>query len=308
MNNKRDFARFKKAVNLTQYAASAGYLIDRKKSTRSSIAMRHANGDKVIISRRGEIWVYFSAHDESDNGTIIDFIAKRNRKSLGEIGRELDDWLGEGHSHIDPASYAREVTEQAFDRERVARIFQYARPITAHPYLENERKISRSVLGDRRFAGKLFTDKYGNVVFPHFDDEGLCGLELKNREKSVLTRGSGKGLWTSCLRESDSCLAVTESGIDAFSYHDLFQPAETAYASVSGSMNEKQFALLIKLVSRFPKLDTIILAVDHDAGGDKIATKIELAITESKIFSGSIIRHVPIKVGQDWNGHLQSIR
>lgn len=310
MRRKLDFSRFKKAINLTQYAASVGYVIDRQKSTKSSIAMRHASGDKVIISRRGEFWVYFSAHDETDNGTIVDFIAKRTGKTWAEIGQELDYWLGEGQTmpSIDPASYIREVPEQVYDRERVKRLFQYVKPVSGHPYLEIERKISREVLASPRFAGRLFTDRYGNVVFPHFNKEGLCGLELKNADKGVLTRGSEKGLWMSRRSVSDTCLVISESGIDGLSYHDLFRPENTAYAAVSGSMNENQLKLTLDLLNSFPNLHTVILAVDHDQGGESIARKIERAVTEAGRFKGTLQRHIPEQEGQDWNGHLTAVR
>ena len=306
MRRKQDFSRYKKAINLTEYAAFAGYSIDRKKSTRSSSVMRHANGDKVIISRRAALWVYFSAHDNTDNGTIVDFITKRTGKTLNEIGRELEGWIGESTPRINPASFAREVTEQAYDRQRVKFLFSKVRPLQSHPYLEDERKIGREVLSDRRFTGKLFSDRYGNVVFPHYDREGLCGLELKNRDKGVLTRGSEKGLWMSRRQVTDTTLVITEAGIDALSYHDLFRAENTAYAAVSGTMNEKQFDLALDLIASFPNLQTVILAVDHDKGGEGIARKIELAVADRGTFSGTISRHIPEQSGQDWNGHLQS--
>ena len=79
-----DYSRFKTDINLTQYAAYFGYEIDAKKSTKSSIAMRR-DGDKVIISRKGANWVYFSVMDDSDNGSIIDFVQKRTSKKILEI-------------------------------------------------------------------------------------------------------------------------------------------------------------------------------------------------------------------------------
>ncbi len=308
MRRKQDFSRYKKDINLTEYAAFAGYSIDRKKSTRSSIVMRHANGDKVIISRRAALWVYFSAHDDTDNGTIVDFISKRTGKSLNDIGRELSGWIGEGAPRIDPASFAREVTEQAYDRQRVKFLFSKVRPLQSYPYLEGERKIGRDVLSDRRFSGKLFSDRYGNVVFPHYDREGLCGLELKNRDKGVLTRGSEKGLWMSRRLVTDTALVMTEAGIDALSYHDLFRPENTAYAAVSGTMNEKQFDLALDLIGSFPNLQTVILGVDNDRGGEAIASKIEQAIAEAGEFTGTVRRHIPVIAGQDWNAFLKSTR
>lgn len=308
MRGKRDFSKFKQGINLSQYAASVGYEIDRKKSTRSSVAMRHPNGDKIIISRRGTNWVFFSVQDETDNGTIVDFIAKRTGKSIGEIGQELDGWLGGAVTPPEPGSFAREVSEQVYDRERVKRVFHYAKPISSHAYLEEARKISRTVLSDPRFAGRLFTDRYGNVVFPHHDHEGLCGLEIKNQDAGFLVRGSEKGLWTSRISKKDTGLVIAEGGIDALSYHDLFRPENTGYAAISGAMREKQFGLVMDLISRMENLEIIVLAVDHDEGGDRIGDKLQGAIESKGTFKGTIQKHTPERTGADWNDELKAIR
>ena len=48
------------------------------------------------------------------------------------------------------------------------------------PYLENERALPVALLDRERFAGGVRMDEHGNTVFPHFDQEGLCGYEIKN--------------------------------------------------------------------------------------------------------------------------------
>ena len=51
MDRAGELEAFKGEINLTEYAAARGYGIDREQSTRGSVAMRHENGDKVVISR-----------------------------------------------------------------------------------------------------------------------------------------------------------------------------------------------------------------------------------------------------------------
>lgn len=46
-----ELERFKTAINLTEYAAGQGYLLDRRASSRNSVVMRHPNGDKIVIAR-----------------------------------------------------------------------------------------------------------------------------------------------------------------------------------------------------------------------------------------------------------------
>ena len=299
---KYDFAAFKQSVNLSQYAAGQGYELDRKKSTRSSLVMRHAaTGDKIIVSKKGANWVYFSVHDDRDNGTIVDFIEKRTSKSLPEIGRELAAWSG-GAGAL-PVYAIPDVQEQVYDVARIRRAFQWMKPTSAHPYLINERKIPADVLKDPRFAACIFQDRYGNAVFPHQNGQGLCGLELKNIDKGVFMRGSEKALWLGTIDAADTVLILAEAAIDALSHFALFRPENASYGAVSGGMKDNQFSCLMDVIQKMPNLQNIILAVDHDQGGEKIASRIESYLAGK--FTGEIIRHIPIEEGMDWNNVLK---
>lgn len=303
---KLDYASFKQSINLTQYAATMGYEIDRKKSTKSSVVMRHNNGDKVIVSRRGNNWVYFSVHDDQDNGTIINFIERRTSKGIGEIGRELQGWLGGGAAHLDPKTYAQDVEEHQPDRARVRAVFSRARVVAAHPYLVNERKIPAAVLSSPRFKGRIYQDRYGNVMFPHRDAEGICGLELKNIDKGVQVKGGVKGLWTSATLTTDKTLVIAEVAIDALSYCAIFMKPDTAYAAVSGAMGPRQYTVLMEIVRKMINIESILLATDNDEGGDSIAGKLEAYLKEQG-FTGEITRHSPESRGDDWNEVLKML-
>ena len=72
-----ELEKFKTVVNLTELAASRGYVLDRRGSSRNSAVMRHPDGDKIIIARYEGTnhWVYFSVQNDSDNGTVVDIWA-----------------------------------------------------------------------------------------------------------------------------------------------------------------------------------------------------------------------------------------
>lgn len=299
---KYDFSALKQSVNLSQYAAAQGYELDRKKSTRSSLVMRHAaSGDKIIVSKKGANWVYFSVHDDRDNGTIVDFIEKRTNKTLPEIGRELVGWSG-GAGAL-PVYNLPDVQEQVYDAGRIRRAFQWMKPTTAHPYLIGERKIPADVLKDSRFSGRIFQDRYGNAVFPHQNGQGVCGLELKNTDKGVFMRGSEKALWLGNINTADTVLVLAEAAIDALSHFALFRPQNASYGAVSGGMKDNQFDSLMAVIGKMPCLQKIILAVDNDKGGDKIASRIESYLEDK--FTGAIVRHIPKTQGMDWNNILK---
>ncbi len=76
-----ELEEFKSSINLSEYAASQGYLMDRRASSRNSVVMRTESGDKIVIARGHDgHWIYFSVRDDSDHGTIMGFCVKRLQK------------------------------------------------------------------------------------------------------------------------------------------------------------------------------------------------------------------------------------
>jgi len=69
MNRTIEIDLFKTEINLTAYAASCGYILDQKTTSRNSAVMVHHDGDKIVIARAKEDkhWVYFSVRDHNDN-------------------------------------------------------------------------------------------------------------------------------------------------------------------------------------------------------------------------------------------------
>ncbi len=293
-----DYSKFKTDINLTQYAAHLGYEIDRKKSTRSSIAMRK-DSDKVIISRRGNIWVYFSVIDDNDNGTIIDFAEKRTHKSIGEIGRDLQSWIGGGVSLPNVKSYVREVAPQEYDPASIKGIFKSLMHPHKHKYLAS-RGLTDIILSNDRFVGRIYTDRYQNAVFPHYKDGQVCGLELKNQSKTLFVRGSEKTLWRSHVFKGDNTLIIGEAVIDALSYYGLFKRENAVYAATGGGLSPEQSELIAAFIRDFITLEHIIIIPDHDQGGKKFEERIRGAVEEAG-FVGSLERHMPDLQGQDWN-------
>ena len=271
--------------------------------------MKHPNGDKVIISKRGKNYVYFSVSDDKDNGTIVDFIRKRTTKTFPEIGQELEKWVRGGGNITPNISTAYTIENQEYNPERVKALFARMIPLKWDKYLENTRKIPQLTLNNPLFAGRIYRDTYGNVVFPHFDHTGVCGLELKNADKGVFVRGSAKGLWTSTINLKAETLVITESPIDGLSYFTLFQDlqkSDVVFASVSGGLRPHQIQLIIDLIKKLPQLQKIILAVDHDQGGEKIKKTICDGVKNSGVFAGDMLTHVPEKKGDDWNEVLKN--
>lgn len=299
---------FKRSIDLRQYAAKQGYTLDKRESWRGSAVMRNA-GDKVVIKRDGDgHFVYFSVRNDRDHGSIIDFIQNRKRLSLGEVRKELRQWLGRPTTAF-PAPYPPlEPTPK--NRMQVEAEYRGMREAARHPYLERERRLPAELLASERFAGCVRIDRRGNAVFPHFDEQGLCGYELKNRNFTGFARGGEKGLWLSNMRPDDNRAVFAEGAIDALSYAALLHPAEplASYASIGGEPNPKQPALIRAVILKLPPGAEVVSAMDCDDAGRELSNVIRQAVRQSGRSDVSFRVHSPEKEGADWNDILKSRR
>ena len=298
----QELERFKAGVNLSEFAAARGYALDRRESSLNSAVMRHPDGDKIVIARHeGGAWVYFSVRDDRDNGTVVDFLQNRSGGNLGEVRKTLRGWLGAPRPPVPEVAFVRDLFPVSRDRAAVMAAWERARACLALPYLTS-RGLGPEVLGLPIFAGGLRVDARSNALFPHFDKEGLCGFEIKNRDFTGFAAGGVKGLWYSKAKTTDARLVLTESAIDAMSFHVLQGNAWTRYMSTGGSLNPQQPALIRGAMEKLPPGGVVLLAFDNDEGGAKLAEEVQAFAP-----SGRDVRRVlpDVGTGKDWNDALK---
>ena len=308
MNQDAELESCKREIDLRQFAVSLGYEIDRRESWRGSTVLRRG-ADKIIVKRNGNgHYVFFSVRDDRDNGTVIDFLQRRQNLSLGAVRQILRPWIGRPAAapqfpKLEPASADRMRVEGAYRRMANAQRF---------PYLEHERGVPAAVLLSPRFAGRMRIDSCGNTVFPHFDAVGLCGYEIKNRGFTGFAAGGQKGLWFSRTQPDDRRLVLAESAIDALSYATVFPDAEdrTRYASLGGKPSSRQAALVQAIIARLPARAEIVAAFDADDAGRKLVEMIRqlVARVASRTGRSDLIfeTRLPADEGADWNQILQN--
>ena len=279
--------------------------MDRRESWRGSTVLR-SGGDKIVVKRNGNgHYVFFSVRDDSDHGTVIDFLQRRENLSLGAVRQILRPWIGRlaipQFPKLEPTSP---------DRMRVESEYRRMANALRHPYLEHKRRLPAGLLSSPRFAGRVRIDCRGNAVFPHFDIAGLCGYEIKNQGFTGFSAGGKKGLWFSHTGSSDRRLVLAESAIDALSHAVLFPDAEdrTRYASLGGKPNAKQPGLVQSTIAKLPEGAEIVAAFDADEAGRMLVKVVRLAVAS---VAGKTRRnlnflvHLPAQEGEDWNQVLQ---
>jgi len=265
--------------------------------------MRHTNGDKIIIKRDADgHYVYFSVRHDGDNGSIIDFIKHRRGLTLGAIRKELRPWIGMSAALPPPFPPLPKTNK---DRMRVEARYATMRDAPRHPYLENERGIPAQLLKRDRFAGRIRIDARGNAVFPHFDEQGLCGYEIKNKGFTGFASGGTKGLWSSHPENGDVQLVFCESAIDALSHATLFANTCARYASIGGKPNPVQLELIRALAARMPASSEIVAAMDADAAGRDLVQVVRRAVELTGRHDLRLRDHEPSGF-KDWNDQLRS--
>jgi hypothetical protein len=306
MFDREELEAFKKNIDLRAYAAGLGFELDRKESSRGSSVMRHATGDKIIISRKLDgHFTYWSPRDDGDRGTIIDFVARRKGLNLGAVRKELRPFIGGSITALPTYSTLSPTSK---DRLHVEMEFSKMHDALRHPYLENERGITAELLSQERFAGRIRIDaSRGNAVFPHFDQNGLCGFEKKNAGFTGFSSGGTKGLWLSNSFPTDERLVFCESAIDALSHALLFPTGTARYASLGGKLNPSQPELIRAAIARMPADAEIVAAMDADQAGRDLAEIVGRAVALSG--RADICFRIQEPNGaKDWNDLLRARR
>lgn len=300
---------FKRSVNLTEYAASCGYELDRKASSQNSVVMVDDAGDKVVIARgRDGHWIYFSVRDEGDSGSIIDFAQHRGAGSLGEVRKLLRPWIGATNAPPPSArparsSFVEDLQPIERDIAAVRARYEDMEPASGfHRYLVEERGLPAAILRDARFRDRLRVDARGNAVFPHFNREGLCGYEMVNAGFKGFAKGGAKGLWASSIRALDRELVIAESAIDALSYAALSGHAHRRFISLAGQVSPEQLELVAAAAEKLPS-GVVTLALDNDPAGGELAARLRQTLSAC---SKEIREDRPGPDGLDWNDVLRS--
>lgn len=172
------------------------------------------------------------------------------------------------------------------------------------------RRVPASLLASERWSRRVRIDCRGNALFPHFDQDGLCGIEIKNEGFTGFSKAGTKGLFSAVgKKDDDQQLVIAETAIDLASHAALFPNDHSRYVSTAGSLNKTQPALLNRAMANMPQDSRIVLAVDNDPGGDKLIAAIEPIFkhVQEVLGRGDLewIIHRP-EILNDWNDELRA--
>jgi hypothetical protein len=324
MIRDHELERFRQDIDLRRYALGQGYVQEldlrrakgsgqdrhRRRTSRNSCWMHNpSTGDSIVISRAADgHWIYFTVGATSDKGDIIEFARRRLSLSLGRVRQELRPWIGE-HSRqaqypLSPVATTAlpSLAPQIHDRSLAVAAFETARVAQDNPYLRS-RGVRLDLLRSPRFSGTWLVDSRGNTIFPHYDEQGLAGFEVKNQRFTGYAKGGEKALWTSAEFPTDTALVFTESGIEALSHAQLFPRPHARYCSVAGGLSPHQLLSVIPAaIARLPLGGHVVAGFNADPAGDKLTQQLKELVPPGYQF----FHHRPdLTIGKDWNDALK---
>lgn len=301
VNMTDELDRFKSEISLIDYAcAEFGYELQARESSKSSKVLK-CGGDKIIVTRQDGHDVYFSTGDDRDNGSVIDFLQRRKSLNLGQVRKELRQWLpGAKRPALQrPARAPEHAQAVTKDRAGVIQMWDQMRPYNGS-YLTRERGIDPAII--REFDVKQ--DAHGNACFAHKDHSGITGWESKNNGFTGFAIGGDRRItWNRIDDFPLKKIVICEAAIDCMSYCQLGHEPGTGYMSTSGTqLNQEQREQLAGLLSKAAGMGAkIVLAMDNDAAGERMAAEIAQIAPQGAEMAREIPAH-----GKDWNDALRA--
>ena len=296
MAQDEELEGFKQNISLPDLAASFGYFVDPKESSRSSLVMKHLNGDKLIIATDTDGHGVFFSVKTTASGSVIDFVMEQKSVNLGRARQFLRAY---SPSSSFPTGQNKLIPKpQPISHDRAALVAQWHRFKPCNPSYLISRGLQPEIISI--FAGRIRTDERGNTVFRHDDTTGLCGWEIKNNGFTGYSSGGKKGLFAvraGLMPETQPpcCLVLAESGIDALSYFQL-SPEPALVLAFGGGLSPEQDELLRHVLTKYEN-SRIIAATDNDKQGEAFFDLI-------KSIRPDTIRKRP--EGKDFNDDLQT--
>lgn len=281
----------KRDIDFVVIAEQHGYRLRGDKSTRKDKILEGPDGSKIVVSRSANgHWIYFSAIDQKDKGSVIDFVQKRTNCNLGEARKRLRPYLTGCQStpQVAPAD----------DKDFLA-IWRSLQPVNSQ-YLSS-RGITQATQSDPLFAGRLGIDQRGNACFPLITKDGLKGVARYNKGWKGIDEGSTRGIWSSNLLPFPFPVAqvqvvITESPLDSLSFQQIQRGGRYYHIATCGNLSNPQIEI-IRYCIRVTGVKVVLSAFDDDSAGDRYHADLVGAGIDSE-------RIVPPR-GKDWNEFLR---
>ena len=270
---------YKTQIDLIEFAQWKGYVINPQKTSRNYVVLKK-EGDIIIVYQNQYTGYqgYFNPIDTKDSGNILTFAYNRNKQGWRAVFAALDGFLHDletgtlkRRKHVlRPTAPPQAEYDPDYD-------FKFLEPFD-FSYL-NQRGIHTTTILADSFQGQLFNKTfthngivYVNTAFPLRNQTGVVAAIVRNAQYNKIERPRGDACWVSNVSITDNhpiTMVITESPIDALSYHQLYLPLMNEgrlYVATAGNLSETQPQYIQYLIDVYQP-QQIVLANDNDKGG-----------------------------------------
>jgi hypothetical protein len=317
MNNLKTFQDFRSQISIIELAISIGYKLSKSDGLKWPVLKDEVSGEKIIIvnPRSSSNQGYFNPNDPKDKGTLVNFVKNRlgsifpYENSKSEISNVNAVLYNYQNLDIPEKSAYRSNVEKLIENHS-SKGFTLPEGITElkNPEYLYSRGLELQTFNNIAFKGKIFNvriGEYDNIGFPYFETEDkIAGCEIRNKHYKHMVEGSKRSsaVWHSNIPDIMDLAVLTESPIDALSYHQLKGKENTLYVAFAGAVGDDQITTLKAIIKRAntrPEFK-FISAVDNDDAGRRYTEKFK------NVFSEYLIVDVPFL--KDFNEDLRRTR
>ena len=303
----KSFQDFRCEISIIELALSVGYQLRKKEGLKWPVLKDEISGEKIIIvnPRSSSNQGYFNPNDPKDKGTLVNFVKNRlgsifpyeNSKSeISNINAVLYNYQ---HLDIPEKSLVRKRVEKLIKEHETA-VFKLPEGITElkMPDYLFFRGINLQTFNNAVFKGKIFNVRKGefdNIGFPYFDaEQKIAGYELRNKQYKYMVEGSQRSscIWHSNIPVTLDFVVLTESPVDALSYHQLKGKKNSLYVAFAGAVGDEQIDTLKAIIRDAIKSPgfKFISAVDNDIAGKRYTEKFRVALSENLIVDAPLLK------------------
>lgn len=319
--NLMDIINNAKKEDLQYFVQAQGYKLDKDKSSANWKVMKNEEtGDKVIINKKDEVYMYFNPDNENDKGTVYDFYKNRGISKLSEMiqlikgaDKEIKIENINKNTNSNTVINLKEIESKYKSFKLV--------PETNNQYLQ-KRGIDTDLL---KLYSTIKVDEKNNIVTPMYikqkdnNDFSFSGYNKKlanpitinkdgtDRTKPLKDLNEGNKGITILMSDNfeikdkttQKNIIVAESFIDALSYMQIkeLEPKNTMLISTNGQQSQDMINSIKSLTGRYPNNKTI-LAYDNDKKGEKFADDTKQVLPNAIIDKS---------IAKDWNKELEEI-
>ena len=286
----KTFQQFRSEISIFEFAKSNNYVQDISKGHKYPVLINKYNDDKIIIinPQSSENQGYFNPNNNLDKGTLINFIKNRlgtdfkNDYSLSEpanINKILYKYL-----NLELPSFNNFILSKP--TFKIHSYIDFNTNGLTDSLINNEyllsRDLSAELLESEPFLKKILSihdNGFTNTAFPYTNkEEKILAIQKKSESYDGFVAGSQKEntVWHSNMPKILEKIIITESVIDALSYHQLNPSQNSLYVATGGSIGNGQIEVIknLKHIGNISSNFTYISAVDNDKAGDRYNIKL----------------------------------